>query len=90
MGIVSASIASFAGSGDEDQTCAVDSASVDLVNQNSPTFSAPLLVLTVHYAIQSGMLNRVAYHITVLARTQLNGAEFPNFVVSIDPDTAPV
>lgn len=88
--IVSASISSFATEDDADNTCAIDSATVKVVNQNLPGFAAQLLVLTANLAIQAAMLSRVSYQVTVLARTQLNGAEFPNFVVSLDPDTAPV
>jgi hypothetical protein len=59
---VSASIASF---GDHPGTCAIDSATVRV--RFVPEFSAGVLVLTANYAIQNGILNRVAYQVTVFA-----------------------
>jgi hypothetical protein len=88
--IVSASISSFATADDADNTCAVDSATVQVVSQNLPGFAAQLLVLTGTMAYQAAMLNRVSYQVTVLATTQLNGAEFPGFVVPVNPNQAPV
>jgi hypothetical protein len=86
--IVSASLSSFETS-DEETTCAVDSATVNVVTQNFPGFSAPVLVLHAHIASLQSMINRVSYQVTVLANTQIAGTEFPTFVVSLDRDTTP-
>jgi hypothetical protein len=86
--IVSASLSSFETSDDE-TTCAVDSATVKVVTQNFPGFSAQVLVLRAHIASFRSMINRASYQVTVLANTQIAGTEFPNFVVSLDRDTTP-
>ncbi len=86
--VVSASLSSFA-TFDEETTCAVDSATVKLVTQNFPGFSARVLVLNARIASSQAFLNRASYQVTVLANTQIAGTEFPNFVVSIDGNTTP-
>lgn len=86
--IVSASLSSFETSDDE-TTCAVDSATVKVVTQNFPGFSAEVLVLHGHIASLQSMINRASYQVTVLANTQIAGTEFPDFLVSLDRDTTP-